>query len=284
VREIVTLGPAAVEQGIKVGDRLLSVNGTPIATDTNLDALLEHQVGDRIRVEVAGATGRREVILRPVSVAVAAGLLYRDWVASRRVLVDRWSGGRLGYVHIADMSEDSLNQLYLDLDADNQRKDGVVVDVRHNNGGFVNGYALDVFSRSNYLTMTPRGLFPVPSRQALGQRALGKPTILLTNESSLSDAEDFTEGYRTLALGKVVGQPTAGWIIYTSGIQLLDGSILRIPHTRIQDGAGRDMEMAPRPVDIAIDRPLGETLSNDDRQLSGAVATLLRRIDHTSRP
>jgi hypothetical protein len=35
-------------------------------------------------------------------------------------------------------------------------------------------------------------------------------------------------------------------IIYTSGITLLDGSVLRVPHTRIQDAAGRDMEMAPR--------------------------------------
>lgn len=283
VREIVTLGPAAVEQSIKVGDRLLSINGTAIAADTNLDALLEHQVGDRIRVEVAGATGRRDVILRPVSSAVAAGLLYREWVASRRALVDRASGGRLGYVHIADMSEDSLNQLYLDLDADNQGKDGVVVDLRNNNGGFVNGYALDVFSRSNYLTMTPRGLFSVPSRQALGQRALGKPTILLTNESSLSDAEDFTEGYRTLRLGQVVGQPTAGWIIYTSGVQLLDGSILRIPHTRIQDSSGRDMEMAPRGVDIAVERPLGETATNEDRQLVTATRALLQRVGAASK-
>jgi len=277
VREIVTLGPAAVEQGIKVGDRLLAVNDVPIVADTNLDALLEHQVGDRIRVTVSGPTGRRDVTLRPVSTAVAGGLLYRQWVASRRALVDRWSGGRLGYVHIADMSEESLSQLYLDLDAANQAKAGVVVDIRHNDGGFVNGYALDVFSRPNYLTMTPRGLFPVPSRQALGQRALGKPTILVIDESSLSDAEDFTEGYRKLGLGKVVGQPTAGWIIYTSGITLLDGSVLRVPHTRIQDAAGRDMEMAPRPVDIAVDRPLGETGTDRDRQLAMAVEVLLRQ-------
>jgi hypothetical protein len=91
---------------------------------TNLDALLEHQVGDRIRVTVSGPTGRRDVTLRPVSTAVAGGLLYRQWVASRRALVDRWSGGRLGYVHIADMSEESLSQLYLDLDAATRRRRG----------------------------------------------------------------------------------------------------------------------------------------------------------------
>ena len=102
------------------------------------------------------------------------------------------------------MGQGSLNQLYIDLDAQNQGREGVVIDVRNNNGGFVNGYVLDVFARRNFLTMTPRGLFGLPSRQNLGQRALGLPTVLVTNESSLSDAEDFTEGYRTLGLGKVV--------------------------------------------------------------------------------
>ncbi|MGC7974435.1 S41 family peptidase, partial [Salmonella enterica] len=88
----------------------------------------------------------------------------------------------------------------------------------------------------------------------LGQRALGKPTVLVTNESSLSDAEDFTEGYRALGLGKVVGQPTAGWIIFTGAEPLIDGSSVRTPSTRIQDGRGQDMEMHPRPVDLAVER------------------------------
>jgi hypothetical protein len=63
--------------------------------------------------------------------------------------------------------------------------------------------------------MTPRGLPTAPARSVLGQRSLELPTILVTNQHSLSDAEDFTEGYRTLKLGKVVGEPTSGWIIYT---------------------------------------------------------------------
>src|SRR6185437_11095284 len=173
---------------------------------------------------------------------VVAGLLYRHWVAAQRAYVDRISGGRLGYVHIRDMSSEALDQLYLDLDAQNEGKEGVIVDVRNNNGGFVNGYVLDVFTRRNYLTMTSRDQAGVPSRQALGQRALGLPTVLLTNESSLSDAEDFTEGYRTLKLVKVVGVPIAGWIIYTANTPLVDGSVVRLPSIRILDHEGKDME------------------------------------------
>ena len=277
VRDVVTLGPAAVEK-IVPGDRILSVGGVAVGAHGNLDALLENSVGRRVALGVDGAGGARTVVVRPVSVGAAAGLAYRQWVDDRRALVDRLSGGKLGYVHIADMSSESLDQLYLDLDAENQGKQGVVVDIRNNNGGFINGYAIDVFARRNYLTMTPRGLFPIPGRQALGQRALGKPTVLLINESSLSDAEDFTEGYRSLGLGKVVGQPTAGWIIFTGAEQLIDGSSVRQPSTRIQDGRGQDMEMHPRTVDLTVERPLGETAAGTDAQLSAAVDVLLGQI------
>ena len=275
IREIVSLGPVDIAGGVKVGDRLTAVDGETLGPRTNLDRLLLGKVGRRTVLSIADAAGHgREVVVRPVTVQVASGLLYRQWVNDRRAYVETISRGKLGYVHIADMSDASLAQLYLDLDAQNQAKQGVVIDIRNNNGGYVNGYALDVFTRRNFLTMTSRDLFPVPSRSALGQRALGLPTVLVTNESSLSDAEDFTEGYRTLGLGKVVGQPTAGWIIYTGGQQLVDGSTLRTPTTRIQDLRGQTMEGNPRPVDITVARPLGETEAGKDAQLEAAVKVL----------
>lgn len=278
VREVISLGPADIEGSIRPGDVLTAVDGKPAGAGINLDALLLDRAGKRTVLTVASGGASRQAVVRPVAPGIAAGLLYRHWVNDRRAYVEKASGGRLGYVHILDMSADSLDQLYIDLDAQNQGKDGVVIDVRNNNGGFINGYVLDVFSRRNFLTMTPRGLFGVPSRQNLGQRALGSPTILVTNESSLSDAEDFTEGYRYLGLGKVVGVPTAGWIIYTGGQSLIDGSTVRVPFIRIQGADGKDMELNPRPVDITVERPLGETLSGKDSQLDAAVAELLKGL------
>jgi tricorn protease len=274
VREVIALGPAAIEGSIKPGDRLVSVNGEAVGAK-NLDGMLEDTVGKRVVLSVETYGKTRDAVVRPVSSVAAVGLLYRQWVEERRALVDRVSGGKLGYVHLADMSDASLQQLYIDLDAQNEAKQGVVVDVRNNNGGYINGYALDVFTRQNYLMMTPRGLSPVPSRQNLGQRALGLPTVLVTNESSLSDAEDFTEGYRSLKLGKVVGEPTAGWIIFTGAQPLIDGSAVRVPGWRIQDLRGQTMEMHPRPVDVEVARPLGETETGSDAQLERAVKELL---------
>jgi tricorn protease len=278
VREVINLGPAANEGSIKPGDVLTAVDGRPIGPADDLDQLLVDRAGKRTVLTVGSGAAAHEAVVRPVSSTVATGLTYRHWIGQERAYVEKISGGRLGYVHIADMSSEALDQLYLDLDAQNQGKEGVVVDVRNNNGGFVNGYVLDVFTRRNFLTMTARDFPGVPSRQQLGQRALGTPTVLLTNESSLSDAEDFTEGYRFLGLGKVVGTPTAGWIIYTSNQPLIDGSVVRLPSIRVQGAAGDDMELHPRPVDVLVERPLGETAAGKDIQLETAVKELLKGL------
>jgi C-terminal processing protease CtpA/Prc len=213
--------------------------------------------------------------VRPISAATERGLRYREWVEQRRAYVAKASNGRLGYVHMPDMSAGSLAQLYVDLDAENINRDGVVIDIRNNNGGFVNAYALDVFARQHYLNMTLRGTPTAPARSALGQRSLEKPTVLVTNQHSLSDAEDFTEGYRAMKLGKVVGEPTAGWIIYTWNTRLMDGTVLRLPRTRITDRTGAPMEMHPRPVDVEVKRPIGESYGTRDSQLDKAIEVLM---------
>jgi len=185
------------------------------------------------------------------------------------------SNDSLGYVHIADMGDASLDQLLIDFDAANQGKRGVVVDVRNNNGGYVHGRVLDILSRTNFLSMTQRGMMRMPARQALGERALGLPTIVLANESTLSDGEDFMEGYRALGLGEMVGQDSAGWIIYTSNVPLIDGSVVRVPSLLIEGAKGDNMELAGRAVDIEVQRPLGDTVRGEDTQLAEAVKVLL---------
>lgn len=280
--EIIALSPAALLTEIKLGAYLLAVDGKEINPRTNLDEMLAYKAGRRVVLTIATSAdgaGKREIPIRPVNANTEKGLLYRQWVESNRAYVAQKSAGRLGYVHIFDMSQASLSQLYLDLDAENHGRDGVVIDVRNNNGGFVNVYAIDVFARVNYLNMTPRGMTAsAPARTVLGQRALGRPTILITNQHSLSDAEDFTEGYRSLRLGKVVGEPTSGWIIFTSNLPLVDGSLFRIPGTKVTGTDGRNMELNPRQVDIPSRRALGETYAGSDTQLDTAVRELLSTV------
>jgi Tol biopolymer transport system component/C-terminal processing protease CtpA/Prc len=287
VSSIVPNGAAARAGGIAPGDTIDAVNGVPVGPHSNLDEMLNNQIGHRVTLTVSSDTGgrqSRQVDVSPIDNNTERTLRYRQWVQQNRDYVSKASGGRLGYIHIPDMSAESLDQLYLDLDADNQNRDGVVIDVRNNNGGFVNAYALDVLSRRGYLDMTPRDQPEAPARRVLGQRTLDRPTVLLTNKHCLSDGEDFTEGYRAMQLGKVVGEPTAGWIIFTSGAPLIDGSMLRLPFVKVTAHDGSPMEMNPRPVDVPVARPMGESYSGKDGQLDAAVQTLLTQIDAGKKP
>ncbi|HYX31441.1 MAG TPA: S41 family peptidase, partial [Pyrinomonadaceae bacterium] len=280
IADVIPLTPAAISN-VKTGEYLISVDGAPIRAHTNLDELLAYKIGKRVVLSIASSADgaqKRDVIVRPINGATERNLLYRRWIEDNRAYVAKLSNGRLGYIHMADMSAGALTQLYADLDAENQKRDGVIIDVRNNNGGFVNVYAIDVLARRSYFNMQPRGFSMVASRTSLGQRALELPTILVTNRHTLSDGEDFTEGYRSLHLGKVVGEPTAGWIIYTSGVQLIDGSALRLPFDRITANDGELMEMHPRQVDIPVAKPVGESLQGKDSQLEAAVTELLKEL------
>jgi hypothetical protein len=160
-----------------------------------------------------------------------------------------------------DMSAQSLEQFYIDLDAENHRRDGVVIDVRNNNGGFVNVYAIDVLARRSYFDMTQRGAASAaPARSVLGQRALERPTILLANQHSLSDAEDFTEGYRALKLGRWSATHSLDHLHLEHGA----GGRIDPAAARAHHGGGRaDMEMRPRPASRLA--PSARTRRDDSR-------------------
>jgi Tol biopolymer transport system component len=279
ITDVTMLGPADVS-GIKAGDFLRSVAGRNVGPGFDLDAALAYTIDRRVVLTVSATPDGpvKEVALKPIDQGTEKALLYRQWVEKNREYVLKVSGGRLGYVHMLSMGAPALDQLHIDLDAENHERDGVVIDLRNNNGGFVNAYALDVFARQPYMRMSLRGLPESPARSILGQRSLESPTVLVTNQHSLSDAEDFTEGYRTLKLGPVVGEPTAGWIIYTWNQRLTDGSTLRLPRMRIRAADGSDMEMHPRGVDVEVSRPLGESAADKDTQLDRAIRTLLTRL------
>ncbi|HEY5340983.1 MAG TPA: S41 family peptidase, partial [Candidatus Aquilonibacter sp.] len=275
VSNIVAQSPAAIGGEIAVGDRLLAVDGTAIDGHVSLDRLLNNTIGKKVTLSIGTSSGSHDVALQPTDYASEAHLRYRAWVAANRAYVDKISDGRLGYVHLPDMGEASLDQMYRDLNTQQMAKQGIVIDIRSNEGGFVNAYALDVLSRRAYLQFTSRDQPTVDIREQLGQHALEKPTVLIVNEETLSDGEDFTQGYEAMHLGPVVGEPTAGWIIFTSAIQLIDGTTFRLPSTRVSTEQGQPMELHPRPVDVTVQRQIG---SDDDAQLQAAVQTLLQKL------
>lgn len=274
VAEVVPDSPAALA-GVAVGEELTAVNGEPVTRKRSLGSLLERTVGRRVLLRV----GARELAVRPIGAGAYRRLRYRAWVYANEAYVHRISGGRLGYVHIRAMDDDSLRQLQADLDSEAYSKEGIVVDVRFNTGGSVGTYIIDILARRSVLLTTFRNRPPVDAGYFYGNPSLNRPTVLLINENSISNAEMFAESYRRLSLGSVVGRPSAGGVIGTSSYPLIDGTIYRLPRIKVATPEGEDLEGAGRMVDIDVALPLGEWARGIDRQLDAAVQALLGQID-----
>ncbi len=275
VAEVIGQGPAAIA-GLRVGEWITGVDGKTLTPNTNWEELLEGKINQRVVLSVADKDGNmREIAVRSIDIGAERPLLYRDWVEGRRAYVERKSGGKLGYVHIFNMGGATLRQLALDLDAGAHAREGVVVDIRNNYGGRVDGFVLDVLTRRNYQTVQNRAGGRGQQRHVYGQRALGLPTVLVTNSETISDGESLAEGYRQMKAGAVIGEPTAGEVIISGPTTLVDGTGLLLPGHRVLANDGTDMEGHPRPVDIQVERPLGESRKGIDSQLDVAVRHLL---------
>ena len=221
--------------------------------------------------------GSRTVIIQPIDYGTMTNLRYKNWVRENEKYVHEKSEGRLGYVHISAMSYEAYMQLLVDLDTETHNKEGVVVDVRFNGGGFIATFILDVLRKRTYVQSVYRDKPPTSATNLAGNHIFEKPTILLQNEHSGSNTEMFSEDYRRLGLGKVVGTPTAGAVIWTSNVNLLDGTWFRVPFIKVANVEGENLELVSRTVDAYVERPLGE--EGKDSQLDVAIECLINQID-----
>lgn len=273
---------ALLSEPPRVGEYLVAVDGVAITPYTNVDALFQRTVRRRVVLTVASSPQgeqARHIAIRPMDEHAYAELRYRAWVATNEAFVNHISQGRLGYVHVREMTYNAYQQFLVNLDVETHSKEGIVLDIRYNRGGYIATFILDVLTRRSVVLSGFRDRLSTDAYHHSGNRALNKPTILVTNQSSASNAEIFTEIYRRLGLGKVVGKPTAGAVIGTVDRQLLNGVFFRLPFISISTPEGENLEGAGRAVDRDVAQPLGAWGRGHDFQLEAAVQTLLESLD-----
>jgi tricorn protease len=275
---------------LAVNEIITAVNGKPYGDSDNFYDLLNTRADERVLLTVQGIDGKsRDVILRPIS--SLRQLLYEEWVDNRKKLIDQFSKGRLGYIHIQAMNMSSFEVFERELQAAGYGKDGLVVDVRYNGGGSTTDYLMAVLNYKQHAYTIPRGASDNLERDKLkfreyypvGERlvysAWMKPSIALCNEGSYSNAEIFSHAYKTLGIGKLVGMPTNGSVISTGGRPLLDGSFVRLPfrgwYTKATD---KNQELGPAIPDIIVSNSLDWIAKGTDDQLKAAVDELLKEI------
>jgi tricorn protease len=282
VAEVVSGGPAD-QARVQIGDVLLKVDDTDLAGFVNLDEQLAGRVNESVRLLIDSAGTRKNVVATAIGVNQERDLLYKDWARQRRAYVEDASGGKLGYVHLSNMTPNTMNQLAIELDSSIYSRKGLVIDIRNNYGGALDGHVLDVFSRKLFLKNVYREHEAMWQRHWYGQQAIQVPTVLVTNRHTISDGECFVEGYRAEALGRVVGERTAGWVVSSSGGGLVDGSSMTIPAGKTVALDGTDLERHPRRVDLEVIQAPGESLSGRDSQLDAAMKLLLKQTGSSNR-
>ncbi len=290
VREVLRNSPAdRVDVHLVPGERILAVNGRPVEAGTNVYALFVDTAGQRVPLKILGTDGQeREAVVIPVGFGQERQLRYEHWVHQREQLVARLSNGRLGYIHIQGMDIPSFEEFERRLYAAGHGKEGLLIDVRSNGGGWTTDYLMAVLDVKRHAFTVPRDGDPKVKAYPQGRLPLAawtRPAMALCNEESYSNAEIFSWAFKTLKRGTLAGTQTFGAVISTGGEILLNGALVRLPMRGwYVAGSGINMEHHGAEPDLPIAQPPRDDLSPDhDTQLERAVAHFLAHLEEDPR-
>ena len=201
--------------------------------------------------------------------------LYSEWEDQCQQMVDDKSKNRIGYFHMRDMGTGELERFLIDATQDFYQKDALILDLRYNTGGNVHDQVLKFLQQKSYLKWKYReGALTTQSNFAPSD----KPIVLLVNEQSLSDAEMTAQGFKALKLGKIIGNETYRWIIFTGGVGLVDGSTVRMPSWGCYTLDGKDIESNGVQPDIKIINTWEDKMNGRDPQLEKAIEEILKDL------
>ncbi|WP_431612336.1 S41 family peptidase [Chryseobacterium sp. 'Rf worker isolate 10'] len=261
---------------IKPGDQLTSVNGKKVDPNENIETYFTSPKKQDELVLTFNRDGKNITAkVHPISNGELKGLLYDEWIYNNHQRVDKLSNNRIAYSCMKNMSTDELDRFLLDMVEQENRKDAVILDLRYNTGGNVHDKVLNFLSQRPYLQWKYReGKITTQPNFAPS----GKPIVLLINEASLSDAEMTAAGFKALKLGKIIGQDTYRWIIFTSAKGLVDGSSYRLPSWGTYTLDGQNLEKTGVKPDIYVKNTFMDRLQNNDPQLERAVQEILKDL------
>lgn len=274
ISRILPRGPAAKKGvDIKVGDVLIAVNGVQLDTAADRDSYFTWpSLEEEIQLTLSRSGKEIRTNIRPLSSTAFKDLIYDKWIKDNRTQVDQLSGNKIAYSHMKNMSGSELQRFLMDMAEQENNKQGIILDLRYNTGGNVHDEVLRFLSQRPYLQWQYRGGKRAPQSNFA---PAAKPIVLLINEQSLSDAEMTAAGFKALKLGKIIGNETYRWIIFTAGKSLVDGSFYRLPSWGCYTLDGQDLELTGVKPDILIKNTVQDRMENKDPQLERAIKEIL---------
>ncbi len=283
-----------MKNGLGVGDVIVAVGDTRLGGANtasgllDLHATLANKAREEILIEYLPAESTdgqtKLALVTPTTYGSMSVLRYEDEVAKRRAQVDEMSGGRLGYLHIRGMGLPQVRDYERDLFAAANGKDGLIIDVRDNGGGWTTDILLASLTAPNHAYTIPRGADPDKVEKDNYPRdrrliyAYSRPINVLINQHSFSNAEIFAHSIRTADRGTLIGTQTFGGVISTGSFSLIDGTTVRRPFRGWYLPDGTDMENNGAKPDIDVPQTPDAEAAGRDPQLEAAVNELLGRI------
>jgi tricorn protease len=271
------------EQGVdvQVGDYLIALNGSEVTLKDNPYLFLENTVGRKIPIKVSARPdggGAREFWIKPIQSELDLRAL--DWVRSRREMVDRLSGGRIGYIYVPDTARAGNTELFKGMYA-YWNKEALIIDERYNGGGFIPTVMAELLARKTLNYWARRGLEINPDPGV----AHDGPKAMLINGYSSSGGDAFPYYFKKKKLGLLIGTRTWGGLIGLSGNpDLVDGGSISVPTFGFVDSDGKwavegegispDIEVIDRPELVAAGR---------DPSIEKAVEVLLEQLRQNPR-
>jgi C-terminal processing protease CtpA/Prc len=260
---------------IDSGDVILSVDGVEISPITDINSLFINKINEKIRLDILKNDGKK---ISPEIKGLESDydLKYKTWVNERNAMVEKMSGGEIGYVHIQGMSQGPLQKFTEDIFTKNFSKKALIIDVRYNGGGHTHDDLIEILTKKQYAFSSYR--WNRSEKLKSPYDIWDKPSVVMINRSSFSDAEIFPEIYREMGLGKVIGTPTSGGVIGTGHHTLMDGSSMRLPRVGWYRKDGTNMEGNGVEPDIYIDPTFNQLLNDDEPELKKAVELMLEAV------
>ena len=271
VEEVINRGPFAVRNtGVKKGCIIEAIDGQKIAKGSDYTSLLDGKAGKMTRVSVFDPSRKKrfDVVVRAISRSAQADLLYRRWVDRNREMVDSLSNGTIGYVHVKAMDSESFRTVFSQLLSDSMRqKKAVIVDERHNGGGWLHDDLCTLLSGKQYAKFIAHGKY-------IGYDPWNKwvkPSCVMICEDDYSNGHGFPAVYKTLGIGKLVGAPVAGTMTAVWWERMMNGMIFGIPQVGNQAMDGTFFENKELKPDIEVYNTPADYETGNDKQLKAAV-------------
>ena len=279
ISEVVEKGPFDhARSKVKAGNIIEKIDGQEITPESDYSVLLNGKARKKTLVTLYNpqTKERWEEVVVPVSNGVMSDLLYARWVKQRAADVDKWSNGRLGYVHIESMGDNSFRSVYSDILGKYNNREGIVIDTRFNGGGRLHEDIEILFSGKKYFTQVVRG------REAcdMPSRRWNKPSIMVQCEANYSNAHGTPWVYSHQKIGKLVGMPVPGTMTSVSWETLQDPTLVfGIPVIGYRLPDGSYLENSQLEPDIKVANSPETVVKGEDTQLKAAVDELLKEID-----